>query len=125
MLYKGFKLMFIKQLKLNPHGLFIFLLLNLNPLSFAAIANQKQVTVTLFQWKFEAVAKECVTTLGPLGYGYAQISPPQEHIQGPQWWTSYQPVSYKIASRLGDEVAFKTMIDACHGAGVKVIVDAV
>lgn len=57
----------------------------------------KDVTAVLFEWKFASVAKECTNTLGPAGYGYVQVSPPAEHIQGSQWWTSYQPVSYKIA----------------------------
>lgn len=39
---------------------------------------------------------------GLAGYGYVQASPPAEQIQGSQWWTSYQPVSYQIAGRLGD-----------------------
>lgn len=86
---------------------------------------EKDVTVTLFQWSFDAVAKECTDFLGPKGYGLVEISPPQEHIVGKSWWTSYQPVSYKIAGRLGDRAAFINMIETCHAAGVKVIVDAV
>ncbi|WP_328431359.1 alpha-amylase [Streptomyces sp. NBC_00453] len=85
----------------------------------------KDVTAVLFEWKFASVAKECTNTLGPAGYGYVQVSPPAEHIQGSQWWTSYQPVSYKIAGRLGDATAFKNMISTCHAAGVKVVVDTV
>nr|BFE70349.1 hypothetical protein GCM10020092_036500 [Actinoplanes digitatis] len=56
----------------------------------------KDVTATLFQWNFASIANACTNTLGPSGYGYVETSPPQEHIQGPQWWTSYQPVSYRI-----------------------------
>ncbi|GAA3850460.1 carbohydrate-binding module family 20 domain-containing protein [Streptomyces lacrimifluminis] len=85
----------------------------------------RDVTAVLFEWKFASVAKECTNTLGPAGYGFVQVSPPAEHIQGSQWWTSYQPVSYRIAGRLGDATAFKSMIDTCHAAGVKVVVDAV
>ncbi|MGW0363199.1 carbohydrate-binding module family 20 domain-containing protein [Streptomyces sp. NPDC002990] len=85
----------------------------------------KDVTAVLFEWKFDSVAKACTNTLGPAGYGYVQVSPPQEHIQGPQWWTSYQPVSYKIAGRLGDRAAFKAMVDTCHAAGVQVVADTV
>jgi alpha-amylase len=85
----------------------------------------RDVTAVLFEWNFASVAKECVNTLGPAGYGYVQVSPPAEHIQGSQWWTSYQPVSYRIAGRLGDATAFKSMVDTCHAAGVKVVVDAV
>ncbi|MFB6785735.1 alpha-amylase family protein [Streptomyces olivaceus] len=85
----------------------------------------KDVTAVLFEWNFASVAKECTSTLGPAGYGYVQVSPPAEHIQGGQWWTSYQPVSYKIAGRLGDRAAFESMVDTCHAAGVKVVADAV
>ncbi|RSS80549.1 carbohydrate-binding module family 20 domain-containing protein [Streptomyces sp. WAC06614] len=86
---------------------------------------EKDVTAVLFEWRFDSVAKACTDTLGPAGYGYVQVSPPQEHIQGPQWWTSYQPVSYRIAGRLGDRAAFKNMVDTCHAAGVKVVADSV
>ncbi|MCC3768626.1 alpha-amylase family protein, partial [Streptomyces sp. UNOC14_S4] len=85
----------------------------------------KDVTAVLFEWRYDAVAKECGRALGPAGYGFVQVSPPQEHIQGPQWWTSYQPVSYRVAGRLGDRAAFADMVTACHRAGVKVVVDAV
>jgi alpha-amylase len=85
----------------------------------------KDVTAVLFEWNFASVARECTTTLGPAGYGSVQVSPPAEHIQGPQWWTSYQPVSYKIAGRLGDRTAFRNMVNTCHAAGVKVVVDTV
>lgn len=85
----------------------------------------KDVTAVLFEWKYASVARECTATLGPAGYGYVQVSPPAEHIQGSQWWTSYQPVSYKIAGRLGDRAAFQNMVNTCHAAGVKVVVDSV
>ena len=91
----------------------------------AAPPGAKDVTAVLFEWRFDSVAKECTARLGPAGYGYVQVSPPQEHIQGSQWWTSYQPVSYKIAGRLGDRTAFKSMVDTCHAAGVKVVTDTV
>lgn len=91
----------------------------------AAPPGDKDVTAVMFEWKFASVARECTDTLGPAGYGYVQVSPPQEHIQGSQWWTSYQPVSYRIAGRLGDRAAFKNMIDTCHAAGVRVVADAV
>ncbi|SCD62765.1 alpha-amylase [Streptomyces sp. BpilaLS-43] len=91
----------------------------------AAPPGEKDVTAVMFEWKFDSVAKACTDSLGPAGYGYVQVSPPQEHIQGGQWWTSYQPVSYKIAGRLGDRTAFANMVGTCHGAGVKVVADAV
>ncbi|KUF17065.1 glycosidase [Streptomyces silvensis] len=95
------------------------------PGAAAAPPGTKDVTAVLFEWKFSSVARECTDRLGPDGYGYVQVSPPQEHVQGGQWWTSYQPVSYRIAGRLGDRAAFEDMVDTCHAAGVKVVVDTV
>ncbi|MFD7338261.1 alpha-amylase family protein [Streptomyces violascens] len=95
------------------------------PTAVASAPGDRDVTAELFEWKYDSVAKECKDTLGPAGYGYVEVSPATEHVQGPQWWTSYQPVSYKIAGRLGDRTSFKNMVDACHAAGVKVVADAV
>ncbi|MFB6618349.1 carbohydrate-binding module family 20 domain-containing protein [Streptomyces sp. NPDC056367] len=95
------------------------------PPATATPPGEKDVTAVLFEWRFDSVAKACTDSLGPAGYGYVQVSPPQEHVQGSQWWTSYQPVSYKIAGRLGDRTAFKNMVDTCHAAGVKVVADSV
>ncbi|MFF2655311.1 alpha-amylase family protein [Streptomyces sp. NPDC058045] len=86
---------------------------------------ERTVTATLFEWKFSSVAQACTDSLGPAGYGYVEVSPASEHIAGDQWWTSYQPVSYRIAGRLGSEDDFRAMADTCHAAGVKVIADAV
>lgn len=91
----------------------------------AAPAGAKKVIVQLFEWNWTSVANECRTTLGPKGYGWVQVSPPQEHVRGSQWWLAYQPVNYRIESRKGTRAQFKAMVDACHAAGVKVIVDAV
>ncbi|MFJ3528089.1 carbohydrate-binding module family 20 domain-containing protein [Streptomyces sp. NPDC090132] len=91
----------------------------------ASAPGTKDVTAVLFEWKFDSVAKACTESLGPAGYGYVQVSPPQEHIQGGQWWTSYQPVGYRIAGRLGDRASFAGMVSACHSAGVKVVADSV
>lgn len=91
----------------------------------AAAPGPKDTTAVLFSWTWNAIARECTENLGPAGYGYVQTSPPQEHVQGPEWWTYYQPVSYKLESRLGTRAEFKAMVDTCHAAGVKVIADAV
>lgn len=48
-----------------------------------------------------------------------------EHIQGSQWWTDYQAVSYKIQSKRGSRTQFKNMVSTCHAQGVKVIVDVI
>ncbi|MFG7940534.1 alpha-amylase [Streptomyces cacaoi] len=95
------------------------------PAGEAGPPGEKTVTATLFERPFRSVAQECTDTLGPAGYGYVEVSPASEHIAGDQWWTSYQPVSYKIAGRLGDRQDFADMVKTCETAGVKVIADAV
>lgn len=95
------------------------------PQAHATPPGSKDVTATLFQWRYDSVAKACTDQLGPAGYGYVEVSPATENIQGDQWWTSYQPVSYKLQNRLGDESSFKAMVSTCHAAGVKVVADAV
>ncbi|NEA49966.1 carbohydrate-binding module family 20 domain-containing protein [Streptomyces sp. SID10815] len=91
----------------------------------ASAPGGKDVTAVMFEWNFASVARACTDELGPDGYGYVQVSPPNEHIQGSTWWTAYQPVSYRIGTKLGDRAAFKNMVDTCHAAGVKVVADAV
>ncbi|OMI36721.1 carbohydrate-binding module family 20 domain-containing protein [Streptomyces sparsogenes] len=91
----------------------------------ASAPGGKDVTAVMFEWNFASVAKACTDELGPDGYGYVQVSPPNEHIQGTSWWTAYQPVSYRIGTKLGDRSAFKSMVDTCHAAGVKVVADTV
>ncbi|ACV09569.1 carbohydrate binding domain-containing protein [Jonesia denitrificans] len=83
------------------------------------------VIANLFQWNWTSVAQECTTSIGPAGYDYVQVSPPQEHVLGDAWWTSYQPVSYRIESKLGTRAEFEAMVDTCRDAGVGIIADAV
>jgi glycosidase len=79
----------------------------------------------MFQWDWDSIASECTNFIGPAGYGYVQVSPPQEHITGDQWWTDYQPVSYTMVSKRGNRDQFSNMITTCHAAGVKVITDTI
>ncbi|MBD1871571.1 alpha-amylase family protein [Cyanobacteria bacterium FACHB-471] len=85
--------------------------------------------VHLFEWKWEDVAQECESFLGPKGFAAVQISPPNEHAviakQGYPWWQRYQPVSYQIKSRSGDRTQFTNMVERCRAAGVDVYADAV
>ncbi|KAK3271106.1 hypothetical protein CYMTET_20524 [Cymbomonas tetramitiformis] len=91
----------------------------------AAEATETEIIVQLFQWRWSDVAQECETFLGPKGFGAVQVSPAMEQIQGDAWWTSYQPVSYKLQNRLGSESEFESMVATCKKAGVKVYADAV
>lgn len=83
------------------------------------------VTMIAFQQSWKTIGDECTKTYGPEGVKYVQVSPPQESIQGTQWWTVYQPVSYKLDSRFGTEDEFKTMISQCNAAGVQIVADVV
>uniref|UniRef100_A0A1I7XIS3 alpha-amylase n=1 Tax=Heterorhabditis bacteriophora TaxID=37862 RepID=A0A1I7XIS3_HETBA len=90
----------------------------------------RQTIVHLFEWKWTDVAMECENFLQYYGYGAVQISPPMEHITLVQnndmpWWIRYQPVSYKLVSRSGNESEFKDMVDRCNRVGVRIVVDVV
>merc|ERR1712241_1241082 len=87
--------------------------------------NGKQVIVHLFEWPWDSIAKECEEVLGPKGFCGVQVSPPMEHIQGGQWWTRYQPVSYKLQSRSGNRDQFINMVQRCKAAGLMVVADMV
>ncbi len=90
-----------------------------------APTNRHGVYVHLFEWSWNDIAKEC-PYLGRKGYTAVQVSPPMEHIQGHQWWTRYQVVSYLLTqSRSGTLAQFQQMITACNTAGVDIYVDAV
>ncbi|TFK50230.1 glycoside hydrolase family 13 protein [Heliocybe sulcata] len=88
-------------------------------------SGNKTVIVQMFEWDWDSLASECTDFLGPAGYGFVQASPAQEHITGTQWWTDYQPVSYILTSKRGDEAQYQSMIDTCHAAGVRVIADTI
>jgi len=97
----------------------------------AQAAPRRDVVANLWEWNWSSVANECTTVLGPQGYGAVQVAPPQDSLSrsGPEpvhpWWEVYQPVDYNLTSRMGDESQFRSMVNACRRAGVRVIVDAV
>jgi alpha-amylase len=96
----------------------------------------RDVSANLFQWNWRSVARECTTVLGPAGYGSVQVAPPQDSLKRTAlgngsttvlhpWWEVYQPVDYRLTSRMGTEAQFRAMVATCRKAGVKVIVDTV
>ncbi|KAF9484818.1 glycoside hydrolase [Pholiota conissans] len=89
----------------------------------APVGTAKNVIIQMFEWTWDSIAAECTDFIGPAGYGFVQVSPPQEHIAGAQWWTDYQPVSYILTSKRGNRSQLQSMINTCHTAGVKVITD--
>lgn len=92
-----------------------------------AATGAKDVTANLFMWNWTSVASECANVLGPDGYAAVQVAPPEDSLDtsAHPWWEIYQPVDYNLSSRMGSETQFKSMVAACHNAGVKVYVDAV
>lgn len=92
--------------------------------STAATASHDVIAIA-FQTNWRSIASECTTVYGPEGVGYVEVSPPQESIKGTSWWTSYQPVSYSLDSKLGTEQEFADMVATCKAAGVGIIADAV
>ena len=84
------------------------------------------VVVHLFEWRWDDLATECETVLGPAGYSAVQVSPPTENhvVVGRPWWERYQPVSYALETRSGSRDEFADMVSRCASAGVDVYVDA-
>lgn len=92
-------------------------------------APNRSVNVHLFEWKWDDIADECERFLGPRGFGGIQISPPNENVvlwgYNRPWWERYQPMSYKLVTRSGNEAQFANMLRRCNAAGVRIYVDAV
>ncbi|XP_065082969.1 alpha-amylase 4N-like [Ochlerotatus camptorhynchus] len=83
--------------------------------------------VQLFERTFEDIETECALYLGPKGFGAVQVSPVNEVRVMPNrsWRERYEPISYKIAGRSGDESQLRSMVRACNDAGVRVYVEVV
>jgi alpha-amylase len=95
---------------------------------------QKGAIVDLFGWPYDDIAQECADFLGKAGYMGVKINPPQESVltdawpqsgQRNPWYFVYQPVSYRLYSRLGTRTQLRSMIQTCRANGVRVYADAV
>lgn len=92
----------------------------------AQALNPNATSVQMFQWSWPDIATECSQWLGPKGFGAVQISPPHASKVANGWWGVYQPVNYvNLTSRMGTPAQLKSMISACHAAGVRVYADIV
>ncbi|XP_061398681.1 alpha-amylase 2-like [Musca vetustissima] len=107
--------------------LLIFLLKLVAAQKEPLFADKRGTIVHLFEWTWKDIAKECEDFLGPHGYGGVQISPPNEVIvqENNPWWARYQPVSYILTSRSGNEADLADMIKRCNQVGVRIYVDTV
>ncbi|XP_055842892.1 alpha-amylase 1-like [Episyrphus balteatus] len=85
----------------------------------------RDTMVHLFEWKWEDIANECEQFLAPKGYAGVQVSPVTENaaINGRPWWERYQPVSYILTTRSGDEAQFRDMVTRCNKVGVRIYPD--
>lgn len=89
--------------------------------------DDRDTMVHLFEWKFDDIADECERFLGPMGYGGVQVSPINENLILPNrpWYERYQPLSFKINSRSGNESSFASMVKRCNAVDVRIYVDIV
>ncbi|KAL1137765.1 hypothetical protein AAG570_009461 [Ranatra chinensis] len=88
----------------------------------------RSAIVQLFEWTFKEIEEECKNFLGPYGFAGVQTSPINEYIvinPSRPWYERYQPISYKIISRSGNEDEFKKMVETCNKVGVRIFVDVV
>ncbi|XP_025831914.1 alpha-amylase 1-like [Agrilus planipennis] len=85
----------------------------------------KNTIVHLFEWKWDDIADECERFLAPKGYAGVQVSPATENVvaNNRPWWERYQPISYKLITRSGNEEQFINMVKRCNNVGVRIYVD--
>ncbi|KAJ3180357.1 hypothetical protein HDU85_004062 [Gaertneriomyces sp. JEL0708] len=131
-------------LNISIRGLSTSSVLTLDPVYFPfhmpsvsrpeTLNGQKGAIVELFGWPFKDILKEC-EFLGKAGYMGVKIWPATEHVWGDNyyepdgqfrpWYFVYQPVSYRLHSRMGTRDELRDMIRTCRANGVRVYADAV
>lgn len=83
-----------------------------------------------WNWYFKDVTNN-IQKIADAGYSAVQVSPIQKEKSNQglphtsSWWALYQPENFKIGNVLGTRDDFKTMCQAAHQHGVKIIVDVV
>ena len=94
---------------------------------------QRGVIVELFGWPYDDIAEEC-EFLGYAGYMGVKIMPPNESILTYRNTINgqlnpldyiYQPVSYKLESRMGNKQQLNNMINKCRKNGVRIYAELV
>ncbi|KAI4459920.1 alpha-amylase [Holotrichia oblita] len=90
----------------------------------------RNTMVHLFEWKWNDIGDECERFLQYKGYGGVQVSPVNENAivtSGTYrpWWERYQPTSYNLVTRSGNEQEFSNMVRRCNNVGVRIYVDVV
>ncbi len=74
----------------------------------------------VLDWR--ALAEKLIAYVGQLGFTHIELMPIMEHPFGGSW--GYQPLSqFAPSARYGTPEAFAYFVDACHRAGIGVILD--
>nr|AAL92553.1 alpha-amylase [Bibio marci] len=89
--------------------------------------NNRSGIVHLLEWKWTDIADECERFLAPNGFAGVQVSPVNENVivDSRPWWERYQPMSYSLTTRSGNEEQFRNMVSRCNVVGVRIYVDVV
>lgn len=89
--------------------------------------NNRNTIVHLFEWKWNDIARECEEFLAPRGFAGVQVSPASENVivDKRPWWERYQPLSYKLVTRSGNEQEFADMCRRCNAVGIRIYVDVI
>lgn len=87
----------------------------------------RNTIVHLFEWKWNDIARECEEFLAPHGFAGVQVSPVSENVivHNRPWWERYQPLSYKLTTRSGNEQEFADMCRRCNAVGIRIYVDVI
>jgi len=78
----------------------------------------------MFNVPFRTIEAE-LPSIESAGFGAIQVSPPELSNGGP-WWGRYQPLDYRVIDGpLGNESELKSLVEAAHQRGLRVIADLV
>ena len=73
-------------------------------------------------YSYDDLSKELVDYVSEMGYSHIELMPVMEHPFDGSW--GYQPTGYYApTSRYGEPTQFMHFVDACHAAGIGVILD--
>lgn len=94
---------------------------------------QKGAIVEFFGWPYNDIKEEC-NFISRAGYMGIRTSPPSENIESYEqvedgelnpWFFIYQPVSYRLVSRMGTREELIDMINECRSYNVRVYADVI
>ena len=91
-----------------------------------SIEDPEPVILQAFNMPYHAIIAE-IPYLSEAGYTHIQISPPQKSLNNfGVWWELYQPLDFSVLSnRLGNAQQLRSLIEATHEHGLRLIVDVV